>query len=235
MPNTHSMPAERQAQHPAGVKREREATGASTSPSSSARSIASLRLDASSFRYAEIACVFTVLRETKRRSAISRNVRWVVSRGRSRSSAAVSDEAQPSSKLATPASRSRRSSACARSVPSSGRWLMTSKASRQSVRAPSMSPSAKCVRASSSLVWTPNQGMACVSCGRSRTALQSQECELGVRGHTGGDRSAAGRLFHGLLEDLLSPDEIAVEVQGDSVQQEGGGAPDAGGREALQG
>src|SRR5215207_7305210 len=75
--------------------------GASTSPSSTARSIASLRLEASSFLYTEIAWLLTVFRETKSRSAISRNERCVVRSGRSRSSAAVSVDAQPAPTLVT--------------------------------------------------------------------------------------------------------------------------------------
>ena len=59
-------------------------------PSCVARSIAALRLETPSLRYTEIACVFTVLRETKNWAPISRNDRWVASNGRSRSSAPVS-------------------------------------------------------------------------------------------------------------------------------------------------
>src|SRR6185312_11346736 len=52
-----------------------EAVG-STRPISAARSMAALRFETPSLRYTEIACVLIVLRETNRRSPISRNDRW---------------------------------------------------------------------------------------------------------------------------------------------------------------
>src|SRR4029079_156149 len=58
------------------------AAASASRPRAAARSIAALRLVTPNLRYTAIACVLTVLRETKSRSPISRNERCVASSGR---------------------------------------------------------------------------------------------------------------------------------------------------------
>src|SRR5262249_60694230 len=88
--------------HPPGVKSQETRAASSTSPRSTARVIASLRLVTPSLRYTEIACVFTVFRDTYRASPISRKERCVARNGSRRSSAGVSPAAAPSPRNGMP-------------------------------------------------------------------------------------------------------------------------------------
>src|SRR5580765_1086760 len=64
----------------------------SSNPTCRARLTAIDREEASSLRYTACACVFTVLADTWRRSAISRKEKWLGRNRRTLSSAVVSDD-----------------------------------------------------------------------------------------------------------------------------------------------